>query len=315
MDAALRQVPVALAGDVAEQQLARLEQDDDAAAEAAAGEAAGDGASLDCRRRSARRGRPVAQLRGLGANSSTTRPTRATSARPGRAALACAHAASSPLRLLRHRDRRLRDRLERRRPDRRLAARGHARALRRSAGSRSGSRRRSSPFPQAPLPSVVEAITRLLARRARRLRRRCASTSATPTTSTPGSTPSRGRFPLAAFSPTARSRRGSARGPTAREVGQSLGRNPWPIVVPCHRVVAAGNALGGFSAPGGTATKRRLLAIERARRASADPDLFDESPGRSGRRRRDSQVARPALGTDAARSSSTGVLIDPSGRS
>jgi methylated-DNA-[protein]-cysteine S-methyltransferase len=61
---------------------------------------------------------------------------------------------------------------------------------------------------------------------------------------------------------------------SARAVGQSLGRNPWPIVVPCHRVVAAGNALGGFSAPGGTATKRRLLAIERARRGGA-PDLFD----------------------------------------
>jgi methylated-DNA-[protein]-cysteine S-methyltransferase len=63
-------------------------------------------------------------------------------------------------------------------------------------------------------------------------------------------------------------------GASAREVGQSLGRNRWPIVVPCHRVVATGNGLGGFSAPGGTATKRRLLAIERARRAGA-PDLFD----------------------------------------
>lgn len=61
---------------------------------------------------------------------------------------------------------------------------------------------------------------------------------------------------------------------SARAVGQSLGRNPWPIVVPCHRVVAAGIALGGFSAPGGTATKQRLLAIERARRPGA-PDLFD----------------------------------------
>ncbi|HEY2559029.1 MAG TPA: methylated-DNA--[protein]-cysteine S-methyltransferase [Caldimonas sp.] len=70
-------------------------------------------------------------------------------------------------------------------------------------------------------------------------------------------------------------------GASAREVGQSLGRNRWPIVVPCHRVVAAGNGLGGFSAPGGTATKRRLLAIERARRAGA-PDLFDPVPGEDG---------------------------------
>jgi methylated-DNA-[protein]-cysteine S-methyltransferase len=59
----------------------------------------------------------------------------------------------------------------------------------------------------------------------------------------------------------------------AREVGQALGRNPWPIVVPCHRVTAAGGKLGGFSAPGGQATKLRLLAIEGAK-APAQADLF-----------------------------------------
>ena len=59
----------------------------------------------------------------------------------------------------------------------------------------------------------------------------------------------------------------------AREVGQALGRNPWPIVVPCHRVTAAGGKLGGFSAPGGAATKRRLLEIEGAA-AAAQRDLF-----------------------------------------
>jgi methylated-DNA-[protein]-cysteine S-methyltransferase len=48
----------------------------------------------------------------------------------------------------------------------------------------------------------------------------------------------------------------------ARAVGQALGRNPFPIVVPCPRVVAAGRAIGGFTAPGGADTKRRLLAIE-----------------------------------------------------
>ena len=48
----------------------------------------------------------------------------------------------------------------------------------------------------------------------------------------------------------------------AREVGAALGRNPFPIIVPCHRVLAAGGKAGGFSAPGGLATKRRLLAIE-----------------------------------------------------
>ena len=51
----------------------------------------------------------------------------------------------------------------------------------------------------------------------------------------------------------------------SRAVGQALGRNPFPIVVPCHRVLAAGGKSGGFSAPGGVETKRRLLEIEGAR--------------------------------------------------
>jgi methylated-DNA-[protein]-cysteine S-methyltransferase len=50
----------------------------------------------------------------------------------------------------------------------------------------------------------------------------------------------------------------------ARDVGQALARNPFPILVPCHRVIAAGGRLGGFSARGGLATKQRLLSIERA---------------------------------------------------
>jgi methylated-DNA-[protein]-cysteine S-methyltransferase len=50
----------------------------------------------------------------------------------------------------------------------------------------------------------------------------------------------------------------------ARDVGQALGRNPFPIVVPCHRVIGADGRLGGFSARGGVTTKQRLLAIERA---------------------------------------------------
>ena len=51
----------------------------------------------------------------------------------------------------------------------------------------------------------------------------------------------------------------------ARAVGQALGRNPFPIVVPCHRVLAAGGKIGGFSAQGGITTKRRMLSIEGAR--------------------------------------------------
>jgi O-6-methylguanine DNA methyltransferase len=56
----------------------------------------------------------------------------------------------------------------------------------------------------------------------------------------------------------------------AQAVGQALARNPFPIIVPCHRVLAAGGALGGFSARGGVATKRRMLAIEGA----VAPTLF-----------------------------------------
>ena len=50
----------------------------------------------------------------------------------------------------------------------------------------------------------------------------------------------------------------------ARDVGAALARNPFPIVVPCHRVVAANGALTGFSAPGGLAAKRRMLELEGA---------------------------------------------------
>ena len=59
----------------------------------------------------------------------------------------------------------------------------------------------------------------------------------------------------------------------ARAVGQALGRNPFPIIVPCHRVLAAGGKVGGFSANGGITTKLRLLTIEGA--YSKPRDLFD----------------------------------------
>ena len=59
----------------------------------------------------------------------------------------------------------------------------------------------------------------------------------------------------------------------ARAVGRALGDNPVPIVVPCHRVLAADGKLHGFSAPGGLATKRRMLQIEGALRPD-EPTLF-----------------------------------------
>ncbi|SHH04919.1 methylated-DNA-[protein]-cysteine S-methyltransferase [Kaistia soli DSM 19436] len=61
----------------------------------------------------------------------------------------------------------------------------------------------------------------------------------------------------------------------ARAIGAVLGRNPFPIIVPCHRVLAAGGKAGGFSAPGGVATKLVMLTRERARTAKS-PGLFDD---------------------------------------
>jgi methylated-DNA-[protein]-cysteine S-methyltransferase len=63
----------------------------------------------------------------------------------------------------------------------------------------------------------------------------------------------------------------------AQAVGIALGRNPVPILVPCHRVLAADGRSGGFSAPGGVATKFRILEIEGAKRPG-EPELFESLP-------------------------------------
>jgi methylated-DNA-[protein]-cysteine S-methyltransferase len=60
----------------------------------------------------------------------------------------------------------------------------------------------------------------------------------------------------------------------AREVGQALGRNPVPLIVPCHRVLGAGGKLVGFSAPGGVETKLRMLGIEGAATPDGQTALF-----------------------------------------
>jgi O-6-methylguanine DNA methyltransferase len=86
----------------------------------------------------------------------------------------------------------------------------------------------------------------------------------------------------------------------ARAVGQALGRNPFPIVVPCHRVLAAGGKIGGFSAQGGIATKRRMLAIEGAPLNGAATPLpvgdgalgFDPRPALAHLRAADAVLAR-----------------------
>ena len=70
----------------------------------------------------------------------------------------------------------------------------------------------------------------------------------------------------------------------ARDVGEALGQNPFPIIVPCHRVLAAGGKMGGFSARGGVRTKLRLLSIEGAE--PSGPTLFEALPLAAGPRRR-----------------------------
>jgi methylated-DNA-[protein]-cysteine S-methyltransferase len=52
----------------------------------------------------------------------------------------------------------------------------------------------------------------------------------------------------------------------AREVGQAMAKNPVALIIPCHRVLAAGDKIGGFSAPGGAETKAKMLALEGVRR-------------------------------------------------
>ena len=57
----------------------------------------------------------------------------------------------------------------------------------------------------------------------------------------------------------------------ARDVGQAMAQNPVPLIIPCHRVLAAGGRIGGFSAPGGAATKARMLALEGVRTEPPPP--------------------------------------------
>jgi len=74
-------------------------------------------------------------------------------------------------------------------------------------------------------------------------------------------------------------------GTDARDVGEAMGKNPVPIIIPCHRVLAAGGKIGGFSATGGITTKLKLLEIEGAQVGEA-PTLFDNLPLMAEPRRR-----------------------------
>jgi methylated-DNA-[protein]-cysteine S-methyltransferase len=66
----------------------------------------------------------------------------------------------------------------------------------------------------------------------------------------------------------------------ARAVGQAMGRNPIPLIVPCHRVLASGRGIGGFSAFGGAVTKTRLLALEGVHLGDGTPPIPGLLPAR-----------------------------------
>ena len=75
----------------------------------------------------------------------------------------------------------------------------------------------------------------------------------------------------------------------ARAVGHALGRNPIPVIVPCHRIVGSGDWLGGFSAPGGATTKQQLLRLEGIEPGNGTPllpglELPAAAPGATRRR-------------------------------
>lgn len=76
----------------------------------------------------------------------------------------------------------------------------------------------------------------------------------------------------------------------ARAIGKALGENPFPIIIPCHRVLAANGKTGGFSANGGVTTKFRMLSIEGARFANRPsetaPMLFEPKLSIAPRRHR-----------------------------
>jgi methylated-DNA-[protein]-cysteine S-methyltransferase len=121
----------------------------------------------------------------------------------------------------------------------------------------------AGPEPPRPVWAAIEGMVALLAGERRGLTRvvldergidpfRRAVFAATRAIG-PGTTASYGEIAHAIGAPGA-----------ARAVGAALGSNPFPIVVPCHRILAADGALTGFSAPGGVATKRRMLEIEGA---------------------------------------------------
>jgi methylated-DNA-[protein]-cysteine S-methyltransferase len=100
---------------------------------------------------------------------------------------------------------------------------------------------------------------------------------------------------------------------SSRAVGQAMGRNPFPIVVPCHRVLAAGGRAGGFTAEGGIDTKMRMLEIE-----GAQPIVATKRVGTTATTKELAATTRRggkiATTTDAAKSSRRAAATAPKPR-
>ena len=88
-------------------------------------------------------------------------------------------------------------------------------------------------------------------------------------------------------------------GTASRAIGGANGANPIPIIIPCHRVIAAAGGIGGYSGEGGIATKRWLLALERRTRASRPRDLEPGQADLLDQTRTSSQKGPATRGPDA----------------
>ena len=279
VDAALGQVPVALPGDVAEQELVRIEAAQATPQLRRRWRNGGTSSMVDCRRAAARRARAGAQAFGPGANSlaasrrsSSARLRRrrdvASPACPKPRAFALFATALGTCAIAWSDDRR----------DRRLAARASAPgrcgdkvARRHCGGAAKRRRRRVSPTPS----------TRSLASSPASPSTCATSLSTTPasTTSIAASTPSRANIDAGSVLTYGEVAARVGADASARAVGESLGRNAMPIVVPCHRVVASG---------GGSAASRRRAA-SRTKRAC----WRSRTPGPTGRPDSSTRQKRP----------------------
>ena len=131
---------------------------------------------------------------------------------------------------------------------------------------------------QRPPPNVeiaIEGIVALAARPAGRFRRRHARHAATSRLQLTGLRSSRGPFRAARPAPTAKSQPSSAPRGRSHSVAQAISRNPFIIIVPCHRVLEAGSYADKISPNGGAISKRRLLSIEGALGRHGSKTLFD----------------------------------------